>query len=52
MFRGYLPSPPVSLQWTPAPRRINTSLPPDGSLCDNRILNHGRQPSPANWSDR
>lgn len=21
-------------------------------LCDNRILNHGRQPSPANWSDR
>lgn len=59
MFRGYLPSPPVSLQWTPAPRRINAScsrptmwVPSDGSLCDNRILNHGRQPSPANWSDR
>ncbi len=38
MFRGYLPSPPVSLQWTPAPLRINTScsrptmwVPPDGS---------------------
>ncbi len=38
MFHGYLPSPPVSLQWTAAPQRINTSrsrptmwVLPDGS---------------------